>query len=97
MKGELVYETFLTAREYAEQNLALLPTGAVFNRQTRQPLANVKITLAGPQGFDPRSHLLGGESNAATASDAQGRFNFSLTPDAPAGLYRWQVQADGEG
>ncbi|HWZ48619.1 MAG TPA: hypothetical protein VNX00_10435, partial [Herbaspirillum sp.] len=95
VKGELVYETFLTAREYAEQNLALLPTGAVFNRQTRQPLANVKITLAGPQGFDPRSHLLGGESNAATVSDAQGRFNFSLTPDAPAGLYRWQVQADG--
>ncbi|HEY4072356.1 MAG TPA: hypothetical protein VGM52_04555, partial [Herbaspirillum sp.] len=94
-KGTLVYPGVLSAREYPQQNLALLPTGTLFNKLTGQPLANVKVSLAGPAAFVARSHLVGASGNATTTTDAQGRFNFLLTPDAPAGLYRWQLDATG--
>jgi hypothetical protein len=92
--GELVYESFLSASNYPEQNLALLPTGVVFDSRSGRPLIDAKVTLTGPQGFVPQQHLLGGDSHIATRTDEHGRYNFFLTPDAPAGVYRWQVAAD---
>ncbi|RXZ38803.1 hypothetical protein D9O50_04705 [Oxalobacteraceae bacterium CAVE-383] len=93
--GVLVYEERLAPREYPNQDLALLPTGVIFNANTAQPIANAKVTLLGPEGFNPLRHLVGPGSNVTTVTDAQGRYNFFLTPDAPAGIYRWTVQADG--
>jgi large repetitive protein len=95
VNGTLVYDELMSSREYPGQNLALLPTGIIFNKQTGQPIANAKVTLQGPGGFIPRLHLVGPESNVHTVTDEQGRYNFFLTPDAPAGLYRWQIDAKG--
>ncbi|MDB5775798.1 MAG: hypothetical protein JWP38_1931 [Herbaspirillum sp.] len=95
VKGELVYNEMLLARVYTEQNLALLPTGVVFDAKTRQPLADVQLSLTGPASFDPARHLVGGVANVRATSDAKGRFNFTLTPQAPAGVYRFQTAMDG--
>ncbi|MDB5991755.1 MAG: hypothetical protein JWQ10_3158, partial [Herbaspirillum sp.] len=95
VNGTLVYDELMASREYPDQNLALLPTGIIFNKQTGQPVANINITLRGPEGFVPRLHLLGADSNVHTVTDEQGRYNFFLTPDAPAGLYHWQIDAEG--
>jgi hypothetical protein len=93
--GALVYDERLVPREYPDQDLALIPTGIIFDAQTAKPIVNAKITLLGPEGFDPGLHLVGPESNVTTTTDAHGRYNFFLTPDAPAGVYRWQVDVAG--
>ncbi|HEY4319323.1 MAG TPA: SdrD B-like domain-containing protein, partial [Herbaspirillum sp.] len=95
LSGELAYGSLLSAREYPEQNLALLPTGVVFDSASGRPLAHAKVTLSGPQGFVPGEHLLGGDSHMIANTDEHGRYNFFLTPNAPAGVYRWQVAASG--
>ena len=93
--GTLVYDESLAPREYPHQDLALLPTGIIFNAETAEPLINAKVTLLGPPGFMPSRHLVGPDSNVITMTDEKGRYNFFLTPDAPAGLYHWQVVAAG--
>jgi hypothetical protein len=93
--GTLIYNEILSSGEYPNQDLALLPTGIIFNAKTSQPVANAKVTLLGPKGFKPGRHLVGPSSNVTTTTDEQGRYNFFLTPDAPGGIYRWQVDADG--
>ncbi|HEY4072357.1 MAG TPA: carboxypeptidase-like regulatory domain-containing protein, partial [Herbaspirillum sp.] len=93
--GTLIYDALMSQREYPDQDLALLPTGIIFNKLTGQPVVNAKVTLQGPQGFVPQLHLVGPGSNVTTITDAKGRYNFFLTPDAPAGLYRWKINAEG--
>jgi hypothetical protein len=93
--GTLVYQDATKSRIYPNQDLALLPTGVIFNAETSLPIANVKVTIQGPTGFVPRRHLVGPGSNVTTTTDAQGRYNFFLTPDAPGGIYHWVVDAPG--
>ena len=73
----------------------MLPTGEVFDNRNGRPLAHAKVTLTGPEAFVPAMHLLGGDSHVVATTDEQGRYNFFLTPDAPAGVYRWKVMLDG--
>lgn len=93
--GLLVYDQALEALDYHDQNLALLPTGVIFDAVSGQPLVNARVTLSGPAGFNPVRHLVGPASNMAAVTDGEGRYNFFLTPDAPAGLYQWKAAVPG--
>lgn len=67
------------------QNLPLDPSGVVYNSVTRQPVAGVVATIAGPAGFDPAIHLAGGQQGQVTAAD--GFYQFDLLVGFPAGTY----------
>lgn len=75
------------------QNLPLDPNGVVYNSVTRQPVTGATVTLAGPPGFDPATHLLGGTTNVSQVTGADGFYQYLLLAGAPTGTYTLAVTA----
>lgn len=74
-----------------EQSLPLDPMGTVYDSVSRRPIAGATVTITGPAGFDPATHLLGGAANATQSTNDQGLYQFLLMPTAPAGTYTLAV------
>lgn len=72
-----------------EQSLPLDPEGVVYDAVTRQPVSGAAVTIAGPGGFDPATHLVGGSATVTTGAD--GLYQFLLNPSAPNGVYTLTV------
>ncbi|WP_166882133.1 cadherin-like beta sandwich domain-containing protein [Massilia mucilaginosa] len=70
--------------EITQQNLALKPTGIVYDAISRQPLAGVTVVVSGPAGFDAATHLAGGQ-NQVTGND--GAYQVQLQNGYPSGTY----------
>jgi uncharacterized repeat protein (TIGR01451 family) len=73
------------------QNLPLDPSGVVYDAITRTPVAGAVVSIAGPAGFDPATHLIGGIDNVSQTTGSSGQYQFLLTPSAPAGVYTLKV------
>jgi uncharacterized repeat protein (TIGR01451 family) len=74
-----------------QQSLPLDPGGVVYDSTTRQPVAGGQVTIQGPPGFNPATHLVGGAANATQTTGASGQYQFLLLPTAPAGTYTLNV------
>jgi large repetitive protein len=69
-----------------EQNLPLDPSGVVYDSVTRSPLGGASITLVGPAGFNPATHLVSG-SNVFVTDAATGAYQFLFSGTPPSGVY----------
>jgi uncharacterized repeat protein (TIGR01451 family) len=74
-----------------QQSLPLDPGGVVYDSTTRQPVAGAQVTIQGPPGFDPATHLVGGVQNVTQTTGASGQYQFLLLPNAPQGTYTLNV------
>jgi uncharacterized repeat protein (TIGR01451 family) len=74
-----------------EQSLPIDPAGVVYDAVTRAPVAGAVVTITGPGGFDPATHLVSG--NASLTTGADGFYQFLLTPTAPAGTYTLAISS----
>jgi uncharacterized repeat protein (TIGR01451 family) len=83
--GTLRSLTLLAGDNIVEQSLPLDPAGIVYDAITRNPVAGAAVTISGPGGFNPATHLVGGNATVTTAAD--GFYQFLLNPAAPAGTY----------
>ncbi len=83
--------TLLAGTTITEQSLALDPSGVVYDSVTRLPLAGAIVSIAGPPGFDPASHLVGGVFNVSQTTLADGQYQFILIGAFPAGVYTLSV------
>ena len=77
------------------QSLPLDPSGVVYDSITRQPVAGAVVSIAGPAGFDPDLHLVGGAANVNQTTGADGFYQYLLQATAPAGEYVLSVQEPG--
>ncbi len=75
------------------QDLPLDPSGVVYDSLSGQPVPGARVTLNGPPGFDPATHLLGGTASVTTEAD--GLYYFFLLPGAPAGEYSFTITPPG--
>ena len=83
--------TLRSGANVTEQNLPIDPSGVVYDAITRQPVSGATVTINGPAGFDPATHLAGGTGNLSQVTDATGYYQFLLLPGAPAGTYALAV------
>lgn len=83
--GYLQNMALSSGQNYVEQSLPLDPAGVVYDAVTRAPVEGAQVTLQGPPGFNPVTHLLSGSANVVTGSD--GFYQFLLLPGAPDGEY----------
>lgn len=74
-----------------DQDLPLDPGGVIYNSVSRDPVAGAVVSIAGPGGFDPAAHLVGGAAAASQTTGASGQYQFLLVPAAPAGTYTLTV------
>ncbi len=79
----------------ANENLPLDPNGVVYDSGTRQPVAGAQVSISGPPGFAPATHLVGGTGNATQTTGSSGFYQFLLLPGAPAGTYTLNVTPPG--
>jgi uncharacterized repeat protein (TIGR01451 family) len=79
--------------EITEQNLPLDPAGVVYNVLTRQPVAGATVVIAGPPGFNPVDHLVGGAAAQTQTTGLDGRYSFWLQNAFPDGTYSLVVTA----
>ncbi len=77
--GEYLVVTLVAGENKLSQSLPLDPSGVVYNSVSRQPVAGSVVTLAGPPGFDPAVHLIGGAGNVAQTVGADGFYQYLLT------------------
>ncbi|CAN5478827.1 hypothetical protein BH11PSE11_BH11PSE11_21580 [soil metagenome] len=87
--GTLLNLTLLAGTNTVEQSLPLDPAGVVYNATTRAPVAGAVVTISGPGGFVPATHLVGGSATFTTGVD--GLYQFLLNPTAPTGTYTLTV------
>ncbi len=87
--GTLSNLTFASGTTTIEQSLPLDPAGVVYDAITRQPISNAQITISGPAGFVPATHIVGGVATFTTGAD--GLYQFLLNPTAPNGVYTLTV------
>ncbi len=87
--GTLAGLSILAGDNIIQQSLPLDPAGVVYDAVTRNPVPGAVVTITGPGGFDPVTHLVGGSATVTTGSD--GFYQFLLTPTAPAGTYTLAV------
>ena len=83
--GTLSGLTLTSGTTLLEQSLPIDPAGVVYDAVTRQPVSGAAVTIAGPAGFNPSAHLVGG--NASVTTGADGVYQFLLNPTAPSGTY----------
>ncbi|PWR18146.1 hypothetical protein DKG74_20095 [Zavarzinia aquatilis] len=74
-------------QDVPEQSLPVNPTGLVYDSASRLAVAGAEITVEGPAGFDPATHLVGGLANLVQTTGDDGYYQFLLTSTAPAGTY----------
>ena len=89
--GKITGITLAAADEVIEQNLPLDPSGIIYDSQTRKPITGAQITITGPAGFIPGTHLVGGSATHITSSD--GFYQFLLQNAFPSGVYTLSVSA----
>lgn len=87
--GTLNNLTLTSGATLLEQSLPLDPAGVVYDAVTRQPVAGAVVTIAGPGGFNPAAHLVGGSASVTTGAD--GLYQFLLNPTAPRGIYTLSI------
>lgn len=85
--GTLDGLTLASGDRVTGQSLPLDPSGVIYDAITRAPVAGAVVTLAGPGGFNPANHLVGGAANVSQTTGANGYYQFLLTGGAPAGTY----------
>lgn len=73
------------------QNLPLDPAGVVYDSLSRTPIIGAVVSISGPAGFDPATHLVGGLPNVNQATGPDGFYQFLLFDTAPAGTYTLSV------
>lgn len=83
--GTLTGLTLNAGDNILEQSLPLDPAGVVYDAVTRAPVAGATVTITGPVGFNPATHIVGGVGSQTTGAD--GMYQFLLNPGAPAGIY----------
>jgi large repetitive protein len=89
--GEITDITLAPNGTVANQSLPLDPAGVVYDSVRRVPVEGARVTLAGPSGFNPDQHLLGGLANVTQSVGADGFYQYLLAPSAPAGVYTLSV------
>ena len=89
--GTLAGITLSPGARIEELSLPVDPTGVVYDSVSRKPIAGATVTIVGPTGFDPATHLLGGAANRQQVTNDQGFYQFLLLGSAPAGTYTLQV------
>ena len=77
--------------EISQQNLPLDPAGIVYDSVSRQPLAGVMVTIDGPPGFDPATHLVGGAAIQNQLTGTDGAYQYLLQNGFPSGVYTLAV------
>lgn len=88
-EGGLGGITLLAGDNVTEHSLPLDPAGVVYDAVTRQPVAGAVVTISGPAGFNPTTHLVSGNASQTTGSD--GGYQFLLNPGSPAGIYTLSI------
>jgi len=89
--GKITGITLAATDEVIEQNLPLDPSGVVYDSLTRKPITGAQVTISGPAGFVPSTHLVGGTATQITSSD--GFYQFLLQNAFPSGVYTLTVTA----
>ncbi|MGK6354347.1 SdrD B-like domain-containing protein [Sphingomonas sp. DT-207] len=89
--GVLSGLTLKPGQEVAQQSLPLDPAGVVYDSVRRVVVPGAIVAIAGPAGFDPALHLLGGTSNVSQVVGGDGMYQFLLLAGAPAGTYSLAV------
>jgi len=87
--GTLSSLTLFAGDNIVQQSLPLDPAGVVYDSVTHNPVSGAVVTISGPGGFNPATHLVGGSATVTTAAD--GLYQFLLTPAAPTGTYTLTV------
>ncbi|MDM5179578.1 cadherin-like beta sandwich domain-containing protein [Massilia sp. DJPM01] len=77
--------------EITQQNLALDPAGVVYDALSRQPLAGASVSVSGPAGFDPATHLAGGAAAQSQLTGNDGAYQYLLQNGFPSGTYTLTV------
>lgn len=93
ISGGIIRRITLKADDHiTQQSLPLDPSGVVYNAIDRIAVPGAVVTLAGPAGFTPDAHLLGGAAAASLTTALTGEYQFLLLANAPAGEYSLDVQ-----
>ena len=77
--------------DIVDQDLPLDPSGVVYDSLTRIPVPAATVTITGPAGFNPATHLVGGTSNVSQTTGPDGYYQFLVYSGAPAGDYNLSV------
>jgi uncharacterized repeat protein (TIGR01451 family) len=91
--GQILNITLNPSDAIVEQNLPLDPAGVVYDALTRQPVAGATVTINGPAGFDPATHLVGGTAAQSQVVGSDGLYQFLLQNAFPSGVYTLSVAA----
>jgi len=81
--------TIPTGADITGLDLPMDPSGVVYDAISRELVTGAVVTLSGPPGFNPATHIISGSATQTTGSD--GLYQFILTPTAPAGTYSLDV------
>ena len=79
--------TLKAGEKHISENFALPMelTGVIYDSITRTPLNSVELIINGPTDFNSSTDIVGGSAVYITQSD--GYYHFSVTPEAPIGIY----------
>jgi uncharacterized repeat protein (TIGR01451 family) len=91
--GQILNITLNPSDQVVEQNLPLDPAGVIYNSLTRATVPGAVITITGPAGFDPLTHLVGGTAAQTQTTGADGLYQFLLQNGYPTGTYTLTVTA----
>jgi uncharacterized repeat protein (TIGR01451 family)/fimbrial isopeptide formation D2 family protein len=69
------------------QDFPLHPTGIVYDAVTRHAVPGAVVTISGPTGLDPVTHLGTGQASQTTGSEGLYYFNILFGQGAPEGVY----------
>ncbi len=90
-KGEISNLTLAPGGTVPNQSLPLDPSGVVYDSVRRVAVEAARVTIKGPDAFNPALHLLGGLANVTQTVGADGFYQYLLAPSAPAGVYTLSV------
>ncbi|MCB5186057.1 DUF11 domain-containing protein [Methylobacillus gramineus] len=88
-EGGLGGITLLAGDNVTEHSLPLDPAGVVYDAVTRLPVRGAVVTISGPAGFNPATHVVSGNASQTTGDD--GAYQFLLNPGSPAGVYTLSI------